>query len=508
LAEPYALPNETWSTIAAGHTWTRGTDTTVELTDGALFDVGGGRIRFGVAPQFGVVTSFALMNYTSRTGNVLSGMTVCTMGAVVSPGDETKVWPAGTVVERVVTGEDVASRIMGPASATSGHFFKADGTTGKLAKAEAIADAEIPATIGRIERTTRTIYVNADSGSDTTGDGAVGTPYQTYSKALSTVQSIIADGVTITIHLVAATATYTPATTGRICIGTGNLVVEGELVSQHTGTAHASAATTLVDTGEFAAHACVGWLVYSAAGGGQYRVIRTKDNDGVTATVGRWATTPNGDAYTLYSWGSKIDLSAASWEIAQGYVTLRDLCSTAASYTLGKITGPSVKLTMTRCSVIAAGTGGRLYSVMSLSAYVLCDTCSYDGASVGNYSLVTFSSAGGVFYNYRTWIRGCTLYSTALGGSGSAWYVAYGTYIDGGTRCLAAQVHSYGELYSPTVNGAADKATLTNGSAYGLACETGSGAVYTHADYVNYVTNGTDRYAGAATYSWYIDGGV
>jgi hypothetical protein len=128
MAKPYIASNEVESTIAAGNTWTRGTDTSIVLTSGANFDAGGGYIRIGDAD------SFALMEYTGKTSNTLTGLTVCTLGVVVSSGDETKEWPAGTEVARVWVGEDAAGLIMGPASAVDGRVVLFDGTTGKKAK--------------------------------------------------------------------------------------------------------------------------------------------------------------------------------------------------------------------------------------------------------------------------------------------------------------------------------------------------------------------------------------
>jgi hypothetical protein len=63
--------------------------------------------------------------------------------------------------------EDVNERIMGPASATSGHFFKANGTSGKLASAGAIAAGELPAIplTGLATQATDTIVANVTAGS-------------------------------------------------------------------------------------------------------------------------------------------------------------------------------------------------------------------------------------------------------------------------------------------------------------------------------------------------------
>jgi len=139
MAKPYALVNETQNTLATEYV--RGTDNHVHLTSAAGFPTGGGYIRIGNS------TSYCLCAYTAVSTNDLTTVTACTLGTVVSVGDETKTWPIGTVVSRVWVAEDAADLVTGPASATSGHFFKADGTTGKLASASAIAAAELPTTL-------------------------------------------------------------------------------------------------------------------------------------------------------------------------------------------------------------------------------------------------------------------------------------------------------------------------------------------------------------------------
>jgi hypothetical protein len=102
MAKPYTKSNNVKSDIAVANTWQRGTDTSIVLTSGADFDAGGGYIRIGDA------TSFAIMEYTGKTSNTLTGLTACTIGVVVSVGDETKTWPAATEVKRVSVGEDFA----------------------------------------------------------------------------------------------------------------------------------------------------------------------------------------------------------------------------------------------------------------------------------------------------------------------------------------------------------------------------------------------------------------
>lgn len=105
MAKPYTPVNEVQSDIATGNTWTRGTDTSIVLTDASEFDAGGGYIRIGDQ------TSYADMEYTGKTSNTLTGLTACTLGVVVSSGDETKEWPAGTEVSRVLAAEDLECKL-------------------------------------------------------------------------------------------------------------------------------------------------------------------------------------------------------------------------------------------------------------------------------------------------------------------------------------------------------------------------------------------------------------
>jgi hypothetical protein len=102
MAKPYVKSNNVQSDIAAGNTWQRGTDTSIVLTSGTNFDSGGGYIRIGNAD------SYAIMEYTGKSTHTLTGLTACTIGVVVSSGDETKTWPAATAVKRVSVGEDFA----------------------------------------------------------------------------------------------------------------------------------------------------------------------------------------------------------------------------------------------------------------------------------------------------------------------------------------------------------------------------------------------------------------
>ncbi len=129
MAEPFAVPNEVQGVL--GTEFVLGTDTSIKLAAIGLFDTGGGHVRVQTTDG----AHWALVTYTGGSTNDLTGATqVGLSGQLYSTGDGTYTFPVGSYVYRVCMGEDVSKRIMGPASATDGDFFQADGTTGKKAK--------------------------------------------------------------------------------------------------------------------------------------------------------------------------------------------------------------------------------------------------------------------------------------------------------------------------------------------------------------------------------------
>jgi hypothetical protein len=308
-------------------------------------------------------------------------------------------------------GEDVSKRIMGPASATDGNLAAFDGATGKKAKELTAAQAKTFLAITgadvtgvtQIESASRTIYVDADAGSDATGDGSSGSPFQTYSKALSTVRDVIATGVTITILLREATATYTPVDTGRICIGTGKLVIQGEyLAALDTGTADADSTVRLLEDDDqgWSADAYKGKLVHMTSGAtsGDYRLIKTNDADTLTV-VANFTAEPDDDAFEILDWGTKM--SGATWNFVQGTIDVNDICcpSLSAGAKFACVVG-TVSLTLTRCSAIAGGAGCYGLSCSTGTPVISLASCVFNGNSNTQLgaivstpgALVTFSS--------------------------------------------------------------------------------------------------------------------
>jgi hypothetical protein len=138
MAEPYSVPNEVQGTLTSDYV--HGTDNHLHLVAIGLFATGGGFIRVQTTDG----THWALLEYTGVSTNDLTGLTQANLTGLLHT-DAAYTFPSTSIVERAVMGEDVSKRIMGPASATSGHFFKADGTSGKKASASAIAASELPA---------------------------------------------------------------------------------------------------------------------------------------------------------------------------------------------------------------------------------------------------------------------------------------------------------------------------------------------------------------------------
>jgi hypothetical protein len=139
MSKPYSVPNNVSGVLASEYV--HGTDTHIHLVAIGLFSTGGGFVCVYTTDKL----HWADLEYTGASTNDLTGLTLCTGGNVES--DAAYTFPAGSIVARVPVGQDVNERIMGPASATSGHFFKANGTSGKLASAGAIAMSELPTTV-------------------------------------------------------------------------------------------------------------------------------------------------------------------------------------------------------------------------------------------------------------------------------------------------------------------------------------------------------------------------
>lgn len=126
MAKPYTLPNNVSGVLAS--TYVHGTETHLHLVAIGLFAAGGGFVRVYTTDKL----HWADLEYTGVSTNDLTGLALCTGGNVES--EAAYSFPAGSIVARVPVGQDVSELITGPATAMDGHFFVADGTSGKKAK--------------------------------------------------------------------------------------------------------------------------------------------------------------------------------------------------------------------------------------------------------------------------------------------------------------------------------------------------------------------------------------
>ncbi|GAJ00028.1 unnamed protein product, partial [marine sediment metagenome] len=96
------------------------------------------------------------------------------------------------------------------------------------------------------EVTNRTIYVNAQTGNDITGDGDIGTPFATVNRAFKGVKNI--NNYTVTISLSADTFNISPGDFEILesTAGTGSLVIQGQTSNLDTLSTIAAGDSTFV----------------------------------------------------------------------------------------------------------------------------------------------------------------------------------------------------------------------------------------------------------------------
>ncbi len=339
------------------------------------------------------------------------------------------------------------------------------------------------------EKSSRTIYIDADNGSDTTGNGSIGSPYETLATALGTVKRIIAHGVTIMLDLAAASASYTPIPIERICLGTGNLLIQGALSELETATADSGTATTLTDTGAFTGDSYAGKLLYisSGTGSGQYRLIQSHTDD-VLTVVGRFTTSPDGTSvYAVMDWGSMID-GSTEFAITGGTVNIRDVaCDDLTTTSAFEVGGGT--LTLERVSYIASANSSRfLYT--SARAKIELETCNIDGATYTQHGM-RISGTGTHIEVYRSWIHGWGSYSINLDANGVMCRIRNGTIVDGTDHAGPVVSISSGAMlwcHSGTVNGAVDAIEIIGdaGNTYGIYADTAGGGINCSTTYITF----------------------
>jgi hypothetical protein len=324
MTEPYALPNEVTGVLTSAFVF--GTDNHLHLVAIGLFPTGGGRFRVYTVDK----AHWALLEYTGVSTNDLTGLTQANLTGNLYT-DAAYTFPAGSIVDRVAMGEDVSSRIMGPASATDGHLLVADGTSGKKAKDGGVAvanpltapldaagyaitdlgattafkftgdDAVVRSAKPRPAQCTiaaTTFYVSAASGNDTTGTGTAVAPFATIQKAIDLLPEIIAHQCYINV----SPGTYAETLTVPKLIASNLKIRAVDLADRvwHVLGTVAAGANTTVDVEDAHVVSNDEWnggyiATYggTAASAGQARVITDSAETNNRLTVATWETNPN-----------------------------------------------------------------------------------------------------------------------------------------------------------------------------------------------------------------------
>ena len=148
--------------------------------------------------------------------------------------------------------------------------------------------------ITKSTKAARTIYCNASTGSDTTGDGSSGNPFATIQHAIDSLPDIISEDITIAVganETITSPITFTGHYTSK------SLTLEAMDASNNklydNGTATGGSATTLQDTSKTWATDFWngGWVcIIQGTGAGEVRAITGTTSDTLTIDSG---TTPD-----------------------------------------------------------------------------------------------------------------------------------------------------------------------------------------------------------------------
>lgn len=405
---------------------------------------------------------------------------------------------AGTFSELVSTDELVWANIAGkpslfpPSNHASSHYaFGSDPIS--------------PSSILALdcEYTSRTMYVDSQYGSDTEGDGSESAPFQTFAKAISTVRQAIADGVTITITLKGRGPSYPYGlgVFGRLCVGTGRLLVQGELALQDSGNVSSGTPTTITDsTKNWTPNCWVGKLVCLRQNSQDYWRIILSNTENTLTVVGRLDVTPNTDgSYEIYDWATFLSQRVT---LAGGRIVLSRLASTSQSSGQAILVNTAGIYHITQCYVSFAGPLEGI-RVIADGATLDVTTCYVTGNDYPAVGIGCWDYCGTRITISRSFIRAVANALVNVWGPGNLVFITRGTVLDTSSSCVNLSYRTHAIFYSPVVNGAVDKISILNGSEYGIRLILGSSASHTDTVYVDYSGNGMDRYAEAASYAWY-----
>jgi len=211
----------------------------------------------------------------------------------------------------------------GPASSVDDNVATFDGVTGKLIKDSGVA-------IGDVENERlwqdpglvaipANLYVDNTAGSDVTGDGSIGNPWASLTKAMLRIP-ILSDNARV-IHLVESVTAYSfPARTlwaFNLCTVRGELVNDGlGTLTATAGTGGTEAAGTNVEVSGSAwvVDEHVGKLILwdgniTAGLSGKYGIVYQNDADTlfVTNQNTTYVAPASGDTFELLEFGSRIE---------------------------------------------------------------------------------------------------------------------------------------------------------------------------------------------------------
>jgi hypothetical protein len=448
MAEPYAIPNEVQGTLTSDYV--HGTDNHLHLAAIGLFASGGGFARVYTTDK----AHWALLEYTGVSTNDLTGLTQANLTGLLHT-DAAYTFPAGSIVDRVATGEDVSKRIMGPASATDGAPVGFDGTTGN--KAKELTAAAMSAFLGTFTTASVTLYV-AKTGNDANA-GTSGSPKLTITGALAALPITIAHACYVNVM----GGTYTePLTTplsrfNVLASLTIRAVNTSDVALHFRGTASAGAATT-VDVEDAHVTADDQWnggqiILRGGTGSGQIRDITDSATSNNRITVATWETNPANDSTYILTGMVVIDGDTTSALSTFGcrnvyFEGIRFTVSNSNSYNCVDLNGFSY-LTFTDCLFddIYAFSCGISSSAMiwycgfriPANGYGLtCQSGSFVfvtggvvyGAKSGDYGV--YIASGGTVNVASLQVRHC---ATGVFASGGGWQLgSYITYTDNTTK--------------------------------------------------------------------------